>query len=285
VAPDGARFGFVLLDASGASDNKITVVDTAAGGGTRTFTLRAPTLDAGTTDTILYADAMDFTADGRFLIYDALNELHVRGGEVLQVWSIFALDLETEITRALAPPVRGFDISNPALSQTSDNFIVFDAFDEESAQSTVYAMNLTTGDRKVVATVNEGFGVPGYSGDDSAIVYSQLDSATPTEFSLVRQPIKADHISPSGAPSALLKNADFGVIYRRGDFVGPGGCTGDCKGDGVVTVDELLTMVNIALGNAPVSDCTLGDASGDGQITVDEILTAVDAALNGCGGA
>jgi hypothetical protein len=59
-------------------------------------------------------------------------------------------------------------------------------------------------------------------------------------------------------------------------------CVGDCNGDMVVTVDELLTMVNIALGNANVSACTAGDANGNGQITVDEILTAVNNALNGC---
>jgi len=41
-------------------------------------------------------------------------------------------------------------------------------------------------------------------------------------------------------------------------------------------------MVNIALGNAPISDCLPGDANQDGQVTVDEILTAVNNALNGC---
>jgi hypothetical protein len=49
-----------------------------------------------------------------------------------------------------------------------------------------------------------------------------------------------------------------------------------------VTVDEILTMVNIALGNVSVTTCEAGDANQDGQITVDEILTAVDHALNGC---
>jgi len=61
-----------------------------------------------------------------------------------------------------------------------------------------------------------------------------------------------------------------------------GPCEGDCGGDGQVTVDELLTMVNIALGNAEVSGCQAGDRDGGGQITVDEILTAVNNALNGC---
>ena len=49
-----------------------------------------------------------------------------------------------------------------------------------------------------------------------------------------------------------------------------------------LTVDELLTMVNVALGNAEVATCTAGDTNGDGSITVDEILTAVNSALNGC---
>ena len=61
-------------------------------------------------------------------------------------------------------------------------------------------------------------------------------------------------------------------------------CVGDCDGSGDVTVDEILTMVNIALGNTPVTTCEAGDANHDGQITVDEILTAVNNALNGCGG-
>jgi hypothetical protein len=41
-------------------------------------------------------------------------------------------------------------------------------------------------------------------------------------------------------------------------------------------------MVNIALGNVPITDCLAGDRSGDGTITVDEILTAVNNALSGC---
>jgi hypothetical protein len=62
----------------------------------------------------------------------------------------------------------------------------------------------------------------------------------------------------------------------------PVACVGDCDGHGSVTVDEILTMANIALGNADPSACLPGDANQDGQITVDEVLTAVNNALNGC---
>jgi hypothetical protein len=59
-------------------------------------------------------------------------------------------------------------------------------------------------------------------------------------------------------------------------------CVGDCNGDGSVTVDEIVTMVNIALGLSEVSSCAAADPGGDGMVTVDEILTAVNNALNGC---
>jgi hypothetical protein len=62
-------------------------------------------------------------------------------------------------------------------------------------------------------------------------------------------------------------------------------CTGDCDGSGDVTVDEIITMVNIALGMRPIDDCPAGDSGGDGKVTVDEIVAAVNHALNGCPGA
>jgi hypothetical protein len=62
----------------------------------------------------------------------------------------------------------------------------------------------------------------------------------------------------------------------------PNVCVGDCDGNGNVTVDEIVIMVNIALGNRPVTDCDNGDTDGSDTITVDEILTAIQNALNGC---
>ncbi len=59
-------------------------------------------------------------------------------------------------------------------------------------------------------------------------------------------------------------------------------CMGDCLGDGQVTVDELMTMANIALGKMPMAMCEPGDANGDGQIRIEEILAGVNHALTGC---
>ena len=60
-------------------------------------------------------------------------------------------------------------------------------------------------------------------------------------------------------------------------------CTGDCDAGGDVTINELITMVNVVLGYTPLSACTAGDADGSGDITINEIIAAVNSILNGCG--
>lgn len=59
-------------------------------------------------------------------------------------------------------------------------------------------------------------------------------------------------------------------------------CVGDCNEDGVVTVDEILLGVSIALGAAPMSVCPSYDVDSNGALTVDELISAVDGALRGC---
>ena len=59
-------------------------------------------------------------------------------------------------------------------------------------------------------------------------------------------------------------------------------CTGDCNGDGVVTVGESLTTVTIPLGNRQLSVCHAADREGNGQITINVILAAVNNAQTAC---
>jgi hypothetical protein len=61
-------------------------------------------------------------------------------------------------------------------------------------------------------------------------------------------------------------------------------CPGDCDGSAAVTVDELLTVVNIVLGELAVQACPAGDVGVDGMVAVDDLLAAVNAAVHGCPG-
>lgn len=66
------------------------------------------------------------------------------------------------------------------------------------------------------------------------------------------------------------------ALWARAD------CTGDCDGSGEVTIDEIVTLVNIALESAAASSCAAGDRDSDGSIAIDEIIAAVNAALSAC---
>ena len=59
-------------------------------------------------------------------------------------------------------------------------------------------------------------------------------------------------------------------------------CVGDCDQNGTVTIDELITGVNIALGVASLSACPGIDCDDSATVTVDCLVRAVDSALNGC---
>jgi len=60
-------------------------------------------------------------------------------------------------------------------------------------------------------------------------------------------------------------------------------CVGDCNGDGSVAIAELITGVDIAVGNRPLGTCPELDGNADGTLSIDELLTAVSNALGGCG--
>jgi len=56
-------------------------------------------------------------------------------------------------------------------------------------------------------------------------------------------------------------------------------CVGDCDGNGNVSIDELIKMVNIALGGTPPSACPKGIEKD--PVTIDELISGVNHALGG----
>lgn len=61
-------------------------------------------------------------------------------------------------------------------------------------------------------------------------------------------------------------------------------CPGDCDGNGVVSVDEMIRGVVIAAGAFPVSMCPAFDTDGSGSVTINELIAGIRRAIEGCSG-
>lgn len=123
-----------------------------------------------------------------------------------------------------------------------------------------------------------------YAGDTMPMGTLTFVSATP--FTLVEITIPYAPLAASGflVDSITVTTTSVPPIPTSSPTPTPTPppCVGDCDGSGDVTVDELITMVDIALGSMPLSACPVGDADGSGDITVNEIIQAVGIALTSC---
>ena len=217
IAPDASRVALVLLDTfTGEPKNQITIINLNTAG-TQTFTLYGVTSEGNYMDVVDYADVMDFTADGRYLIYDAYCYSVTVSGDVLDGWTIFALDTTTGVIQTLVDLNTDYDIGNPALGNTHGNLIALDVMSKATGESTVVSYDMSADSAKAIAKVS-GMGTPIYNGDDTAIIYSRDDATVASSYSLARQALAADGITPSGAATWWLRDADYGMIYRRGTF-------------------------------------------------------------------
>jgi cysteine-rich repeat protein len=95
----------------------------------------------------------------------------------------------------------------------------------------------------------------------------------------VNQPV--NHVDQRGYERPGRGHARCSIGAYEADAFSPQACTGDCNGTGSVTIDELITLVNSALGNAQASACPHGVPSG-AEVNVALIIQAVNVALTGC---
>jgi hypothetical protein len=58
----------------------------------------------------------------------------------------------------------------------------------------------------------------------------------------------------------------------------------DCNGNDEVVINELITGVNILLGNAGVATCEAADVNDNGNVQVNELVQCVNCANGNCGG-
>src|SRR5690606_29011987 len=91
----------------------------------------------------------------------------------------------------------------------------------------------------------------------------------------------------SSAPNGFVVS-DGRVLFAADDagsgteLWADGPCAGDCNGDGMVSIDELIRAIRIPLGESALEVCPAIDATGDGEVGINELIAAVNNALSGC---
>ena len=103
---------------------------------------------------------------------------------------------------------------------------------------------------------------------------------TPLAVGLGDTAVYALAVDPTTPTTVYAGTADMGVFdIEQG--VATTMCGGDCDGSGDVTVNEIITLVNIDLGLADASACPHGVPSDVG-VDITLIIKAVGYALTNC---
>lgn len=133
---------------------------------------------------------------------------------------------------------------------------------------------------------------------ESVVASRELDALTVADLNGDGMPDVAASASSQDKVTVILNGTDVpftpaptatatptgGTPTPTATRTGGSGCPGDCDGGGTVAINELVTGVNIALGNAAVGTCPAFDLDGSGGVMINELIAAVNSALNGCAG-
>lgn len=248
------------------------------------------------------------SADGRYAAFDSDSDRLVTG-DFNSARDVFVHDRLTGITERVSVGSEGeegnADSFHPSLS-ADGRYVAFMS----------YANTLVTGDLTDTLTVKSflhdrltgsterlGMGTfPALSATARYVASFSLDAFLSDRVSGLTTLVSADArgnpgdafstdvaISADGQTVAFRSDAtNFSPgALNFGDVFVASGCTSalcgaDCDGNGRVTVDELVTGVDIALKPSDLDRCARMDVNGDGAVTVDELVTAVNATLGGC---
>jgi bacillolysin len=163
-------------------------------------------------DQVVFADVMEFTLDGQYIVYDALNRSQL-GGQTFEYWDINLLRLsDGECFRVFQPLPQGESVGNPALAQNSDNRI---AFDYASGDGTIYVIgyDFQTGSSGTITNNQQSVGRPTFSGNDTQVYYQFIVNSTALIY---RVTLNGDGVSGSGNDAVWAEDGYAPVWYTIG---------------------------------------------------------------------
>src|SRR5262249_24951615 len=123
-------------------------------------------------------------------------------------------------------------------------------------------------------------------GTGTASTTTGAPGATPTPTEVGGEPTET---ATRGVPAATATATEIGAERTEtatpetgATPTAPATCAGGCGGNHDVSIFEMLSGVNIALGQRPIGSCSAVDGDGDGEVHINELIAAVSRALQGC---
>jgi len=260
LSPDGTK----LAATSIYVDSSMYIFDFENPDSSKVIHLYSPTTAEGvTSQTVLFADALEWNLTGEYVLYDAFNSIPQQGGGSVSYWDINIVEVRSEqIFRVMALPPEGVQIGNPSFASTNDIVFAFDILDANSGSNYVAAVNLFNVQLEVVESNGSSIGFPDYSPDDSKIVFQREVSGVKT---LRQIDMNSDKITAIGSSISWLSEASL-----PNWFVIKASCCqgirGDIDGNGTnADILDLTYMIDDIFRGGPASPCEEeADLDGNG---------------------
>jgi hypothetical protein len=226
------------------NDNSITATAPAESAGTVDVTVTS----AGGPSTTSAADQFTFVAAPTITCIDPNNGPLVGGGYITITGTNF------------------IDVTGVSFGDQPTSYVV-----TSSTTITAYIPAGETADNVDVSVTT----VAGATPSTAASQYTYVDIVVPPTSPPTATATAPPTSTPTPPPATSTPGGESTQTPLATD------CFGDCNGNHVVVVNELVECVNIALGLTSLDSCSVCSTDGE-TVTIANLITAVNNALNGC---
>ena len=171
---------------------------------------------------VSYADALDWTLDSEYLLFDCLCVTPMAGMDNIEYWSIKMMRIsDGQIYNVFGSLPPGVHVGNPVFASNSDYIFAYDYMDSDG-NTAILAGNLETGDEGFIIDDNMGLiGRPCYNPRDNVMAFhtSVLDPDTWISVEGIAQvQLNSDKITGvAGTETGYLTWADYPVWFVIGE--------------------------------------------------------------------